>query len=203
MSSCLPTESVLQVVSHREFKRCGRHLYHLSARQNFSSPCYYSINHGAYGGTDSGSQNNNGVGDHRGRSRFNSACNNLGIQNETRRWSPNHHGQRLCSCSSGVLGSNKRDWSTARQSLRSGAGFKYYEIFSSCLDCVPINKWQTVSIYSRIKHEMAEWAIESVMGSGILKASPDFIDGLWPTDRATSNLVSGMPRWLEPVPYKN
>ncbi|KAH9900108.1 cytochrome P450 [Xylariomycetidae sp. FL2044] len=81
-------------------------------------------------------------------------------------------------------------------------GLKYHEMFSSHLDRMPRDEWQTFCLSEWLRSDMAECAITSVMGPRIIEMNDGFMPALWATDRATPDLVSGPPRWLKPGPYQ-
>ncbi|KAI1841601.1 hypothetical protein JX266_012254 [Neoarthrinium moseri] len=79
---------------------------------------------------------------------------------------------------------------------------KFYDIFEKHLDSMPVSsEWSTFGVYDWVRHQMAECALMSVMGTHIIDMNPGFLDALWDTDRVTPDLVAGFPRWMKPGPY--
>jgi len=79
---------------------------------------------------------------------------------------------------------------------------KYYELFSACLEEQPVGEWNTVSLFSYLKENMARSAIVSLCGQRILDLNPDFLKQFWAYDRVVFYLLRGAPKWLNHGPWK-
>ncbi|KAK8855242.1 25-hydroxycholesterol 7-alpha-hydroxylase [Apiospora arundinis] len=81
---------------------------------------------------------------------------------------------------------------------------KYFEVFSERLDTkFPVGGgWTTLSLSDMFRVDMAHCAITTLMGEKILELNPGFIDKYWALERYLAEFLVGLPKWLNPRPYR-
>lgn len=68
------------------------------------------------------------------------------------------------------------------------------------LERYPAGEWATVNVEEFCHREVAESAVNALLGPGLIKLSPDFIDRFWDFDSHVFKLVLGLPKWMNAKP---
>lgn len=79
-------------------------------------------------------------------------------------------------------------------------GEKYYDLFMAKLNEQPVDTWETVSIFRFCKNDMAQCAIEALVGSRIFELNPGLVDAFWDFESSVGRLYMGLPSWINPQP---
>ncbi|RAH41200.1 cytochrome P450 [Aspergillus brunneoviolaceus CBS 621.78] len=79
---------------------------------------------------------------------------------------------------------------------------KYFDLFSDRLVQQPLNEWREVRLCEFFESEMAEAALEALMGPRLVELNPGFWPTMWEFARIAPQLMWGLPRWMNPGPWK-
>ena len=80
---------------------------------------------------------------------------------------------------------------------------KYFEVFSERLALYPLGEWTELRLMEMLKVDMVECAVVALFGKQILKMNPEFVDIYWELDEVIGELAFGLPRAVNPRPYKS
>lgn len=79
---------------------------------------------------------------------------------------------------------------------------KYFQLFSERLTKQPLGEWREIRLMQFFESDMAEAALVSLMGPRIVKLNPGFWPVMWGFARLAPQLMWGLPRWVNPKPWK-
>ena len=79
---------------------------------------------------------------------------------------------------------------------------KFFQLFSERLTKQPLGEWRELSLSKFFESDMAEAALVALMGPRILELNPGFWPAMWEFSRLAPQLMWGLPRWVNPKPWK-
>ncbi|KAK8001947.1 hypothetical protein PG991_014169 [Apiospora marii] len=79
---------------------------------------------------------------------------------------------------------------------------KYFEVFSARLEKFPLGERTMLSLTDVFLDDMTHSAVTALMGERILSLNPGFVEHYWTFERYLVEYLAGLPRWLNPRPYR-
>ncbi|KAI5927547.1 cytochrome P450 [Camillea tinctor] len=91
----------------------------------------------------------------------------------------------------------------ARSVAANRLGELYYDRFREKVEKYPIGKWTTATVRNFCMSDMSESALTTFMGDRILELNPGFMNAMWKFILTAAELPWGLPRWMNPRPWRN
>lgn len=91
----------------------------------------------------------------------------------------------------------------ARSDAVNLLGGLYYERFTERAELIPVGEWNTTSVMKFMMKDMSQSALVTFMGTRILELNPGFMDAMWKFILTAAELPWGLPRWMNPQPWRN
>lgn len=91
----------------------------------------------------------------------------------------------------------------ARADAASRLGELYHQRFTERVELVPVGEWRTATVMAFMMKDMSQSALVTFMGTRILDLNPGFMDAMWDFILTAAELPWGLPRWMNPRPWRN
>lgn len=93
------------------------------------------------------------------------------------------------------------DYLTSKRSA-DFLGSKFFDLFTRRLEQHPTGEWVTVELSKMFRRDMAESAFETLVGPRVLELNPGYSQLYWEFDARAFETLLGLPRWVNPEPYR-